>query len=82
MHKPKIQETIIPQIEQAHLLALVFFWCNEASTILGVTAEESSLWILLSEPAGAAERDSLFSVLEMVSTICSIYFDSELQSDV
>ena len=74
MHKPKIQMIIpqIEQVEQAHLLALVVFWCNEASTILGVIVKESSLWTLLSEPAGAIGRDSSFSVFKMLLRIFSI----------
>ena len=76
MHKPKIQRIIpqIEQVEQAHLLALVVFWCNEASTILGVIVKESSLWTLLSEPASVAERGSPFSVFEMLSRIFLIFF--------
>ena len=72
MHKPKIQR-IIPQREQSHLIALVVLWCNAASTILGMIVKESSLWTLLSKPAGAAERDSPFSVFEMLSRIFFLY---------
>ena len=34
--------------------------------------KESPLGTLLSEPAGATERDSPYSVFKMFSTICSV----------